>query len=44
MQVMDLEDSVAVGEKDIARKNVIQALKDMWVLESKPMCCYSFTA
>ena len=28
-KVMDLEDSVAVGEKEIARKNVIQALKDI---------------
>lgn len=26
--VMDLEDSVAIGEKEVARKNVIQALKD----------------
>ena len=25
---MDLEDSVAIGEKEVARKNVIQALKD----------------
>ena len=27
--VMDLEDSVAVGEKEIARKNVIQALREV---------------
>merc|ERR1719188_2724013 len=27
--VMDLEDSVAAGEKEIARKNVIQALKEV---------------